>query len=581
MLLPLLALGQRYEWLVHPDAPATFNGDKGIAVDEQGYSYIAFTFEGVCLMDGVALPVLGGARDVAVTKVDPDGNILWSRTMGTVSQDAFHDIAVDGTGAVYISMLASAGVNVTADSTYSGTAPYQVIRLGPDGSFRGAASFPSYVNIDAIRNEVYMSFGTTVQRTDTAFSVVWSYDSGGNPAFIEGLDMFGAVSARGGRVAFSGFDATITSPTLAGLTLAGNGVADDQSVVFVLDTAGVPLWGFLSDGTNNVLEEVRDVGLDDAGGLFLGIQVNYPTFQFAGATVVNSNANPNLCVLARIDPMGMEQWATRFEPTTLGGVDALAVTASGNAAFMGPAVIGGSIGTFALGPGERFYVAMVDAAGTPLWLKSGPGFAPGGSDLDGGPGEDVWAALFTNNNLSFDCVTLQGFSYIIGTRISDQPAMTPDAGFSFTSNMLTVDFTDLSIDADSWLWDFGDGGTSTDPDPSHTYAVPGTYTVTLSASAGTCSDVFSAQVVVLTTGVPETRAAGLFLYPNPATDRLNLDRPVRTTDAIRILDMQGRVLAGWSQEGSDRVDVRALPAGMYQMEVQQAGGLMVGRFVKE
>ena len=82
-------------------------------------------------------------------------------------------------------------------------------------------------------------------------------------------------------------------------------------------------------------------------------------------------------------------------------------------------------------------------------------------------------------------------------------------------------------------------------------------------------------------GLPDRERTSLRPYPNPATDRLYLDRPVHTTDAIRILDLQGRVVEGWSMQGPDRVDVRALPTGMYQLEVRQEGGLSVGRFVKE
>jgi PKD repeat protein len=43
-------------------------------------------------------------------------------------------------------------------------------------------------------------------------------------------------------------------------------------------------------------------------------------------------------------------------------------------------------------------------------------------------------------------------------------------------------FTNLSTNADGYHWDFGDGNTSIMSDPCHTYAVAGTYTVTLTAT---------------------------------------------------------------------------------------------------
>ncbi len=53
---------------------------------------------------------------------------------------------------------------------------------------------------------------------------------------------------------------------------------------------------------------------------------------------------------------------------------------------------------------------------------------------------------------------------------------------------LTVNFTDLSTGATSWLWDFGDTQTSTAQNPSHTYTSVGTYTVTLTATNSCGSD---------------------------------------------------------------------------------------------
>ena len=44
---------------------------------------------------------------------------------------------------------------------------------------------------------------------------------------------------------------------------------------------------------------------------------------------------------------------------------------------------------------------------------------------------------------------------------------------------LTVQFTDQSVGATSWEWDFGDGETSTEQNPSHTYSEAGIYDVSL------------------------------------------------------------------------------------------------------
>ncbi len=64
-------------------------------------------------------------------------------------------------------------------------------------------------------------------------------------------------------------------------------------------------------------------------------------------------------------------------------------------------------------------------------------------------------------------------------------AGTPTSGVA----PLAVQFTDQSTGAPTaWSWNFGDGGTSTAQNPSHTYAVAGSYTVTLTVSSAFGSD---------------------------------------------------------------------------------------------
>jgi PKD repeat protein len=52
---------------------------------------------------------------------------------------------------------------------------------------------------------------------------------------------------------------------------------------------------------------------------------------------------------------------------------------------------------------------------------------------------------------------------------------------------LLVKFNDASTGALSWFWDFGDGDTAVTPNPTHYYANPGTYSVSLTVSDGTCT----------------------------------------------------------------------------------------------
>jgi len=59
----------------------------------------------------------------------------------------------------------------------------------------------------------------------------------------------------------------------------------------------------------------------------------------------------------------------------------------------------------------------------------------------------------------------------------------PTTDFSFVVGAGTneLDFTNLSQNADSYLWDFGDGATSTEKNPAHNYINNGNYIITLTA----------------------------------------------------------------------------------------------------
>jgi PKD repeat protein len=72
------------------------------------------------------------------------------------------------------------------------------------------------------------------------------------------------------------------------------------------------------------------------------------------------------------------------------------------------------------------------------------------------------------------------------------------ASFSNIVNGNSVDFSNTSLNAIAYSWDFGDGQTSTQTDPTHIFSTPDTYTVTLIAiGSGSCpNDTITQQVDV-------------------------------------------------------------------------------------
>ncbi|HZY78837.1 MAG TPA: PKD domain-containing protein, partial [Cyclobacteriaceae bacterium] len=70
---------------------------------------------------------------------------------------------------------------------------------------------------------------------------------------------------------------------------------------------------------------------------------------------------------------------------------------------------------------------------------------------------------------------------------------TPTADFTMDRTVACageeVTFTEKSLNADFWCWNFGDGGSDTGKSVTYKYPRPGTYTVTLTAKNAGCTDV--------------------------------------------------------------------------------------------
>lgn len=124
----------------------------------------------------------------------------------------------------------------------------------------------------------------------------------------------------------------------------------------------------------------------------------------------------------------------------------------------------------------------------------------------------------------------------------------PVSSFEFTElSLFEYAFSNSSIDADAYLWDFGDGNTSTEEDAVvHVYEDPGTYTVVLSATNDCGTTVEGKEITIIeTTAVNNIDILNaVSINPNPNNGEFTLS--VEATDSgeveIEIYNILGQIV---------------------------------------
>ncbi len=142
------------------------------------------------------------------------------------------------------------------------------------------------------------------------------------------------------------------------------------------------------------------------------------------------------------------------------------------------------------------------------------------------------------------------------------------AGFEFEIECPDVIFTNMSENATNYFWDFGDGNGSGEANPTHQYALSGTYTVQLSASAGALSESYSTEVTIdCPVSNEDLVGAGFRAFPNPTSGMFTIrtDELLSAGSQLSIYNAVGalvkEVAVGNQQEIT--TDLSNLNAGLY------------------
>jgi hypothetical protein len=149
----------------------------------------------------------------------------------------------------------------------------------------------------------------------------------------------------------------------------------------------------------------------------------------------------------------------------------------------------------------------------------------------------------------------------------------PVANFTYSiSNGNQVDFTNSSLNATNFNWNFGDGGTSISNNPTHTYLIKGTYKVQLISNKCDIFDTtFQTIKITMPLGVDETTLTNdLNIYPNPVSTILSLQCSLSNKTTYKILGVVGQeIQSGIINNIEKQINVSLLSEGIYFLQLYE------------
>ncbi|WP_299823705.1 S8 family serine peptidase [uncultured Pontibacter sp.] len=169
---------------------------------------------------------------------------------------------------------------------------------------------------------------------------------------------------------------------------------------------------------------------------------------------------------------------------------------------------------------------------------------------------------------------------------------TPVADFEVEKDIYAgypVTFTNKSINAKDWRWDYGSVQPFTEKDLTFTFDQPGTYNVKLTVSDRFyCEEVSVTKVVEVKagnpTGLPNALTNTLQVYPNPTTGLLHLQLEGNSFTGmpkVVVSDLMGRAIhvPVSTTSGAAVADLSGLATGVYLAHFTYEGITVVKRIV--
>ncbi len=339
----------------HGDDASNNSGGSVISVDATGNIYLSFPFSDTMVVDGQTFISKGG-RDIALMKLDSNGNLIWGKSYGSVFNEYISKLLLKENNLYLCGMFSDAGTNsIQFDSiTLITHGSWDIFLLKADtmghifwakNEGNTLSDMCGGITVD-LNNNIYIT-GSTGGNLKLDHDTLWDvnavgmnfvikYDSTGNELWAKG-----ALSTTGyyggyidadtnGNIYISGYTINDQSINFGALTLSSQGY--NKTYLVKYSSSGQLLFA-KNISTYTFYDEAQCLRINPIeNAIYLCGQYNYlATF---GNDTLPSYGHDDILVL-KMDENGNVIWTTHAGGNINDGANGLAVAPNGDVAITG------------------------------------------------------------------------------------------------------------------------------------------------------------------------------------------------------------------------------------------------------
>jgi len=186
-------------------------------------------------------------------------------------------------------------------------------------------------------------------------------------------------------------------------------------------------------------------------------------------------------------------------------------------------------------------------------------------------GDLLYEACFRGLKTCPAGISCSSGSYDFSLKVRPKAVLNMNSQYNISS---PISCLQNSCNAETFLWNFGDGNTSSEPYPTHTYSLTGTYTISLIVNNDCGADTTIQQIsIVEITSVKGNNLVGhVKVYPNPSYGLIYIDmKGLENINYILLKDMVGKIVVQKNIVDSmeEVLNLNELVAGAYILEIGQ------------